>query len=91
MDAIVCRKACGFMWGRLWRELNLFFQAERRKEEEADRIMRLRTAGIAAQEPLHGFAVTRKSQGRFIDALTDNKPLQARLRRLIDSDDNSQG
>lgn len=29
--------------------------------------------------------------GRIIDALTDNKPLQARLRRLIDSDDNSQG
>ena len=29
--------------------------------------------------------------GKIIDALTDNKPLQARLRRLIDSDDNSQG
>ena len=25
--------------------------------------------------------------GKIIDALTDNKPLQARLRRLIDNDD----
>lgn len=26
-------------------------------------------------------------KGKIIDALTDNMPLQARLRRLIDSDD----
>ena len=28
-----------------------------------------------------------KIAGTIVDALTDNKPLQARLRRLIDSDD----
>lgn len=50
-----------------------------------DRHMETHTPGSAAR-----LCSDPGVKGKIIDALTDNMPLQARLRRLIDSDDNSQ-
>lgn len=47
-----------------------------------DRHMETHTPGSAAR-----LCSDPKVAGTIVDALTDNKPLQTRLRRLIDSDD----